>query len=100
MTTQSQPQTALDEREINNAELESVLEDREVAKGKAGETRKKYTTVDEVAKDKIAALKLAEGDVVRIGRFRIKLTNIPARDVAFETSATSRLSISPVGDDD
>jgi hypothetical protein len=98
--TTADNQTALDERVIEDAELEKVLEDRQVAKGNAGEARKKYGTLDELAKGKIADLQLEDGDAVRIGRFRISQSAVAPREVAFETNATSRLTISADSEED
>lgn len=100
MAVGAEAQTALDEQVIDDRELESVLEDREVAKGAAGEARKKFSTVDEIAKGKIGDLKLAEGDTVRVGRFRVTYKPVEGRSVAFDTQPTTRLTISPDKDDD
>lgn len=89
------PQTAMDEKPIDDRELEKALEDREQAKGTASEARAKYTTLDEVCKDKIEEFKLAEGEVARVGRFRIEKKRVAPREVSFTAEATSRLSIKP-----
>ena len=100
MAVGAEAQTALDERVVDDIDLESVLEDRERAKGAAGEARRKFSTVDDIAKGKIGDLKLAEGDVVRCGRFRITYKSVEARSVSFETQPTARLTISPDKDED
>lgn len=99
MAPKPEPQIALDERVIEDVELEKALEDREIAKGAAGEARKKYTTLDDLAKAKIAELSLEDGDAVRVGRFRVSQTAVEARTVSFETEPTSRLQIA-VGKDE
>lgn len=92
-------QTALDERVVENAELERALEDREIAKGAAGEARKKFTTLDDLAKGKVNDLNLQDGEAVRIGRFRVAYRKVPAKSVAFETEPSERLTISTPKDE-
>lgn len=91
MAARPQPQTALDEQVVESAELERVLEDREVAKGAAGEARKKFSTLDDLAKGTIADLD--DDATVRVGRFRVAKRSVAGRSVAFDTNPTSRLSI-------
>lgn len=93
MPPKPQPQIALDEQIVESAELERVLEDREVAKGAAGEARKKFSTLDELAKGKIADLDLDDGGAVRVGRFRVTKSAVAARSVSFEIDPSMRLSI-------
>lgn len=99
MTTNGKPadQTALDEREIENPklrrELEDALENREKAKAAKGEAAKVFKTKDSVVKDKLEELDLGDEDVVRIGRFRVTKAPVAAREVAFTTDPTSRLTI-------
>lgn len=100
MGTTTDPQMALEEREVADAELERALEDREQAKGIMGEARRKYSAMDEVVKGKLGDLSLKDGEVVRVGRFRITQTAVPARSVAFDTQPTTRLSISVPADED
>lgn len=88
------PQTSLDEASVENAELEQRLEERERAKARAGAARKAYTTADERAKAIAGELGLGDGDVVRVGRFRLARHSVPAREVSFGTAPSSRLTIS------
>jgi hypothetical protein len=92
-TPADDPQPSFDEREVNDPDLESLLSDREIAKGKKGEAVKKFRTLDDLAKEKIAELDLSDDDVVRIGRFRVTSKSIPSRAVSFETEPTTRLNI-------
>lgn len=86
-------QTALDETEWEDPELEKLLTDREVAKGKKREVVKKFKTLDDLAKDKLTELDLEDGTVLRVGRYRVRKTAVPSRAVSFETEPTSRLTI-------
>lgn len=92
-------QTALDERVVENPELEQALEDREIAKGGANEARAKYTTLDDLAKGKVADLNLQDGEAVRIGRFRVAFRKLPGKSVAFDTEPSERLTISTPKDE-
>lgn len=90
-------QTALDERVVEDQLLERALENREKAKDAKGEAAKTFKTKDEVVKDKLAELGIEEGGApVRIGRFRIERSPVAAKDVAFTTDPSSRLKIKPV----
>lgn len=99
MATTPQAQTALDERLVEDKDLEKLLEDRERAKGAAGEARRKYSTLDDLAKEKVEDLALVDDETVRIGRFRISQVSVAGRSVSFETTPTSRLKIKTDGDD-
>lgn len=100
MATTADAQTQIDEQIIDDAELEQALEDREIAKGKSGEARKKYKTMDDLVKGKLGDVGLEDGDVARVGRFRISKSAVSGRAVSFDTSPTSRVLIAPVGEDD
>jgi len=91
-------QLALDETVIDDAELEAALETREKRKSSRDAVQKQYAEADAVAKGEIEKLELPEGSAVRVGRFRIARTSIPARSVAFEAKASSRLTIAAVGE--
>jgi hypothetical protein len=86
-------QTEITEREVESKDLEKILEDREKAKGPKLEAAKKYKTLDQLAKDKLEELGYEDGDVLRIGRFKVTATAVPSRNVAFETDPTTRLTI-------
>lgn len=98
MTTSADPQTALDERPIDNGELEVVLEERQKLREEAGEARKAYAEADETAKTMIAEFALEDGEVARCGQFRIEKKAVAGRSVQYDTGPTSRLTISTVGD--
>ena len=98
MTATPQPQASIYEATIENAELEQALEERERAKAKAGEARKEYAEIDEQAKTLVNGLDLGDDAPVRVGRFILTRRPVAARSVAFETSPTSRLTISLVAE--
>jgi hypothetical protein len=88
-----EPQTSLDEVTVDNAALEQRLEERERAKARAGTARKAYQQADDRAKAIAGELDLGDGDVVRVGRFVLAQRSVPAREVSFGTSPSSRLTI-------
>jgi len=94
MAARPEPQTALDEVVVDDANIEAALEQRERAKGVASNSRKAYENADAQARGFLQALErqLGEGPV-RVGRFVVELKRREARAVAFETDASSRVSI-------
>lgn len=93
--TSPQPQTALDEIVVDDEELAKALDDRELAKGKAREARKKKEMLDTVVNEKVAALDLKVDEPVRCGRFRITKVKTAPREVVFTTPAGHRVKITP-----
>ena len=92
MAVQSQPQIAIDERVIESDELEAALEAREVAKAARREAHSSYASANTKARELIDALELDDSPA-RIGRFRLVVRPVEARSVSFETSPTSRVTI-------
>lgn len=86
-------QIGMDERVVDDKELSDLLEKRLRLGDDKAEVSKAYKAAHNEVKDAIAKLDLDEGDVVRVGRFRITKVAIPSRDVSFTTDATSRLQI-------
>ena len=92
-------QTRLDERVVESSELESVLEERAKAKEKEAMARTASKGFDERAKAMLEEhLGDADEAVIRVGRFRITKSKVPARSVSFETPPASRVRISTVKD--
>lgn len=98
MATMVRDQLAFDERRLDVPELEEALEDRLEAKKRLGEVRKDYDRANEIANAEIEKLELpADGDAVRVGRFRITRASIPSQMVEFERKASTRIRITLVG---
>lgn len=93
------PQLAIDERVIEDAELEDALERREKAKAKAAAARKAFATVQDEAKGLLGRHELGEAPV-RVGRFVVTARALPARSVAFDTDPSTRISIRVAKDAD
>lgn len=88
------PQTALDEQVIEDRkDLEEALETREKRKNSKNELTRQFKEADERAKALLSEFELADGEVARVGRFRIKKVVSTARSVSFETQPKSRLQI-------
>lgn len=99
MPPTAQPQTALDEKVIDDSELEKALDDRERAKGAKAEATSVFKTKDDVVKGKLDDLGLEVGQVARIGRFRIEKRQTESSHVEFERGGGEKLSIKLAQDD-
>jgi hypothetical protein len=94
------PQLAMDERAINNPELEKALERRLRAKDDVAEVRGVYKKAHAEVQAAIELLPDFEPDsALRVGRFRITKRHIDARSVSFETEARDQISIGLVDED-
>lgn len=85
--TKEKAQISMDEKVIDNPELEKLLEERQEAKELATEFRK----ADKKVKDEIAKIEILEP--IRIGRFVISKKSTEGRHVDFETMPGMRVSI-------
>lgn len=86
-------QTGMDEKPVDNTALSDLLEERLRHADDVAEARKVFKEKDKAAKAEIEKLNIADGQAIRIGRFRITRTPVAARHVEFDTDPTSRLSI-------
>ena len=94
--TTSNDQLGLDEKVIEDPELEDALNVRDDRKAAARDARKAYKEADEAASALIAGQELPEGMTIRVGRFRIERRFYEGREVAFSTDGKSRVRISTV----
>jgi hypothetical protein len=90
----AQPQLAFDETLVEDPTVESALEERLARKVVLDKVRKEYDEASAVVAGEVEKLELPEGRAIRIGRFRITRTSIPAQSVEFERKASSRIRIS------
>jgi hypothetical protein len=96
MSTIADPQTTFEERVLEGAvagTLESALEDREKRKASKQAVTKQYKEADDKVKALLGEFDLQDGEVARVGRFRIAKKAIAAKTVMFETEPSSRLFI-------
>lgn len=96
MSTAPEAQTSLYETTLDNPELEELLERRERAKAAKGKANKTFKEADGATKDAIGKLDLGIDAPVRCGRFVIRFSPVPAKNVAFTTDPTTQLKISPL----
>ena len=95
MSTTAEPQLATDEKVLEGAaDLEAALERREQKKAAKRAVNKEYREADEAAKGLLAPFELGEGEIARVGRFRIEKRTVPGGQRSFETSDSTRLLIS------
>lgn len=87
----SRPQIHMEDKIVNDPELEQMLEDRQELKQAQAEYRKK----DKEVKAKLASVETP----CRIGRFFISKSTTPPRSVAFDTSGSVRYSIKLAGEE-
>jgi len=98
-SVKSQDQLGMDEKVVDHPELEELLEKRLAKKVLLDVARKAYDVAAEEASVEIVELRMADDTAVRVGRFRITKRAIPARSVAFDAKASSRIQITLLGDD-
>lgn len=85
-----QAQIGLEDKIINNPELEALLEERQELKPGVSE----YRAADKKAKE--AVLAIDTPTPFRVGRFIITKQAVPAKSVAFDVNESSRVTIKTV----
>jgi hypothetical protein len=100
MSATVDPQQGMFDREFEDGDLIAALEKRE----KLNKTKKaaaaKYREQHDVVKGMLDGFQLGDEEIVRVGRFRIKMSRTEGRSVAFETSPSRRMTISLLDDDE
>lgn len=100
MPTSLDPQLALDERAVNNPDLEAALERRLRAKDDVAEVRGVLKTASEEVNAELAKITDFEPDTaLRVGRFRITKSHVEGRSVSFETEPRDQIRIGLVDED-
>lgn len=87
-------QTGMDETPHDDKVLVDLLEKRLRLADDKAEIGKTFKEAHKAVVAEIDKLQLPEGGALRVGRFRITRTAVPAKSVSFDTEATSRLTIS------
>jgi hypothetical protein len=93
MPTQVRGQLGMDEKIVDDKELEAALEQRENDRADVLVARQSLTMSDTKARALIDKLGMEEGDAVRVGRFRITKQLVPAHEVTFEAEESERIRI-------
>ena len=94
MSTKVKAQLGMDERVVEDSELEAKLEAREGLAQARRTAVIRFKGADQQARDALEALDIEVGTPVRIGRFRVTKQPLGSRSVSFETDPTVRLRIS------
>jgi hypothetical protein len=89
-------QLALDEKVIEDRELERMLADRSDARATAADARKAVRKIDAAVGHELEKLDIGLGAAVRIGPWRVERVAVKGRAVSFETGDSDRLAISLV----
>jgi hypothetical protein len=98
--TNLDPQLALDERAINNPDLERALEKHLRARDDASEARGVVKSAKAEIDAELAKLTdFAPDSALRVGRFRITKKHVEARHVEFDSGARDQISIGLVDED-
>lgn len=92
------PQDGLFDQVIEDADLEAALEARERQRQDKLVVQARYKEAHEKVAGKLEGLELDDDSVVRIGRFRVKVSKTPGRSVSFETSESRRTTISLISE--
>jgi hypothetical protein len=99
MAISDDPRQGLFDREIEDGDLISALEEREKRNKSRKAVTAKYKEQHEKVKAMLDAYALGDEEMVRVGRFRIRMSRSDGRSVAFETSPSRRMTISLLGED-
>lgn len=86
------------DREVEDGDLISALEEREKRNAKRKDATAKYREQHDKVKALLDGYELGDEEIVRIGRFRIKMSRTEGRSVAFDTSPSRRMTISLLDD--
>lgn len=90
-------QIGMFDRVVEDVDLERMLEEREQKRGHKADVAAEYKVADDNVKARLVQEALEPGDVIRCGRFRIKMTRTAGGTmVQFETSGSDRLFITPL----
>ena len=93
MGIQENPQASFEDKVIEDAELEAVLEKRWKLKAKKADAVRDFKEADDDAKDRIAGLEIPPGVVGRCGRFPFVTSVTDAADIEFTRKRGTRITI-------
>jgi hypothetical protein len=91
MAPRLEPQLAMDEQAITNADLEAALEARLRAKDDVAEVNGVLKSANARVSTLLDAIDFPVDSALRVGRFRITKTHVPGRSVSFETEPSNRI---------
>jgi len=95
------PQQGMFDREVEDGDLIAALEKREKTRAAASAAKAKHTEQHDKVKAMIDAYDLGDEEVVRAGRFRIRMSRREGgTPVSFTTAPGRRKTISLLDDDE
>jgi hypothetical protein len=86
-------QLGMDEKVIEDPQVEAALEERQKRRDTLGAVRSSYNEAHAVAMKGLGDLGLKDGMVMRIGRFRITQQPVAERSVSFDVTQSHRVRI-------
>lgn len=92
------PQAGLFDREIEDASLEELLDQREDKRAKKSSATTAFKEKDDLVKARLSEFELEGGEVIRCGKYRITKTVTAPGHREFDVGAGSRLNISLFAD--
>lgn len=87
------PQDGLFDQDINDDALERLLDEREDRKGKRLEANRKFKEKDDLVKARLEEFSLGEGEVARVGKYRIEKRTSRGGHREFDVAPGARLNI-------
>jgi hypothetical protein len=101
MATKAVSQLAIDETQVDDAELEANLEKRRELKAEMSDLNAELAPIQKAIEGTIVErfMDLPAGSVLRVGRFRVERKETKPRSVAFESQAGLRIVITADGDE-
>jgi hypothetical protein len=99
MSATVDPQEGMFDRVVEDGDLIAALEKREKLNASRKATAAKYKEQHDVVKGMLDGFQLGDEEIVRVGRFRIKMSRTEGRSVSFDTSPSRRMTISLLDDE-
>lgn len=79
---------------FDDSNLETLLDKRESKKDARRKANKEFKAEDDKVKARLEEFNLADGEVARVGKYRIEKKAITGKSVSFDTDPSSRVNIS------
>lgn len=90
MATKTAPQISMDDKWLEDPDLEQLLISREAAKEAKGQAAATFNGWDDKAKAHIEKLDLTENELRRCGAFLVSVSRSKGRSVSFDTEGGKR----------
>lgn len=93
MATQPRAQIGIEDKWLNDAEFERLLEEREKLKDRKSAAAKAFEVADEKAKARVETLEMKPDEEIRCGRFILSKPIRGGTEVAFTPTSKPRPTI-------